>query len=140
MSRTAKKLSKAEVDILLHDQGVTLNQPFVEGKCVGAAFKDSKGLSFVGTVSGLLYRPRKNHASGASAVWLKEKREFKLRINELEATNNALNDIINDLKETIAGLRNTITVRKDRALQISAENDLLKEENALLKKTLDEAW
>ena len=92
MGRIAIKLSKAEVDILLNDQGVTLEQPFVEGRSFRAAFKDSQGLPFFSTVSDLLSQPKKNYASGASATWLKEKqkwlkeeRQFKVRITEQES-------------------------------------------------------
>ena len=99
MSRVAIKLSKAEVDDLLSDQGVILDQPYVEGKTFRARFQDSRGLTFFSTVSSLLTQPRKNYVSGASVPWLKEKRELKVRISELEATVIELEDAIAVLKE-----------------------------------------
>jgi len=99
MSRTSIKLSKSEVDDLLSDQGVILDQPHVEGKTFRALFQDSQGLPFFSTVSALLYQPRKNYASGASAAWLKEKQKLKARINELEVTVIELEDTIAVLKE-----------------------------------------
>jgi hypothetical protein len=136
MSRPAKKLLKEDVDILLHDQGVTLDQPFVEGRTFRASFRDSQGLAFTSSVSHLLTQPRKNYSSGALAIWLKVKSELNLRINELESTNSELKLIVTKLSAT---KKACIDILRERDL-LREENAELKKENALLKKTLDESW